>query len=119
MANGHFSTAGAYRVDPKTAFYRQQDEDRRLQERVARAAHWFSLRVVDKRFDSIEQLRSACVALAETLYGGQMDDETAEVVSKAVTTLWLGRVQWALFREPIVRAEVTEEPHTVRFVVAA
>lgn len=89
-------------------WYQEQDRKRQEDARVARAAHWFGLRVVGKQWASIDQLRLACVALAETLYGGQMDDETAGVVSKAITALWMGRVEWALFREPRVTATITE-----------
>jgi len=102
----------------RAEFYRQQDEARRLQELVARATHWFGLRLVGKEFTTLDALRAACVEIAAERYG-QVDDETAGVIGKAVTNLWLGRVKWALFWEPAVRATVTEEPRTVTFATAA
>lgn len=101
------------------AFYRAQDEERRLTERVERASHWLASRMVGLTFSSLDELRAVCMDVCATLYGGRVDDETATVITRAANHLWLGQVTRSLLFTAPVRATVTEQPHTVTFAQVA
>ncbi len=85
--HGHFSTAGAYRADPKTEFYRRQDEERRIRDRASRAEFWLMQRFAGKRFSSEDQLRAVATDLAVELYR-VVDDELATVIRMACASMW-------------------------------
>jgi hypothetical protein len=87
MAQGHFSTSGAYRTDPRTEFYRQQDEQRRITERAVRAEMWLLPRLEGQQFASVDAMRATVVEMATTLYT-QLDDELATVITMACASLW-------------------------------
>ena len=95
----------------RAAFYRQQEAERKLRERVERANHWLALRFVGRDFHTLAELQQAArdEVLAEY---SEIDDATQDIIAKAVTQPWLGKVEWALFREPRVRA-VAADNHVV------
>jgi len=117
MANGSFhGQLSPYTKDwAREEFYRKQEDERRETERVERASHWLASRMVGLTFTSLPELRSVCLNLTETLYGGALDEETAQVINRAVTSLWLGKVERALLFTAPVKATVTEDPHQVTF----
>jgi hypothetical protein len=86
MAQGHFSTSGAYRTDPRTEFYRQQDEQRRIAERAVRAEFWLAQHIEGQRFPTEDALRTAATEIA--LRHNGMDDEIATVIRWACAALW-------------------------------
>lgn len=88
--NGRFvgPAVSVYTRDHQRAeFYRQQEEARRVRDRITRAQLWLLPRLDGKHFASEEEMRLAVVAIAETL-GYAMDDELAHVVTEATTALW-------------------------------
>lgn len=87
MANGHFGQHGAYRVDERTLFYREQEEKRRVQDRITRSELWLGARLAGNTFASEEQMRAHVAEIAATL-GYVMDDELAHVIREATTALW-------------------------------
>lgn len=87
MSNGHFSTSGPYTVDPRTAFYHQQDEARRVRERCVRAELWLADRMQGKTFPNETAMREAVTNLAVIL-GYSLDDELTVVINTAVASLW-------------------------------
>ena len=90
MSNGHFSTSGPYRLDPRTEFYRAQDEERRVTELTERAARWLAGKLSGHSYDSLDALQRAAAEVVETWR--PIDDELAGVVRRAVVLLWVGRV---------------------------
>ena len=119
MANGTFNGLGSPYVHDqgRAAFYREQEEARKLRERCERANHWLALRFVGRDFHTIAELQQAAMDEVLAEYDS-IDDSTRDVITKAVTQLWLGKVEWSLFREPRVTAQVTDE-HVVSFSPAA
>jgi hypothetical protein len=118
MSRGSFVTFGSpYSKDwARDEFYRKQDTERAENDRTERATHWLAARLVGKRFDSLEQLRAAVLNVATTLYNGGMDEGTERCLNRAIVALWIGKVERALWSERAIRAEVTEQPRSVRFV---
>ena len=89
-------------------FYRKQDEERMETERVERATHWLASRMVGLTFSSLDELRAVVINLAETLYAGKLDDDTARVINRAATSLWLGVVADRLLTVPRITATVRD-----------
>jgi hypothetical protein len=86
MAHGHFSTSGAYRTDPRTEFYRRQEEARRIAERAVRAEFWLMLRIDGQHFPTEDAMRLACTEIV--LRHRAIDDEIATLIRIACASLW-------------------------------
>ena len=93
MAHGHFNTSGSpYRIDPKTAFYRAQDEERRVTELTERTAQWLAGKLSGHSYDSLDALQRAATEVVEDWEMGELDDTMAKIVRSACVLLWVGRV---------------------------
>jgi hypothetical protein len=86
MAQGHFSTSGAYRTDPRTEFYRQQEDQRRMTERAVRAEFWLMIRIDGQKFATEDALRLACTEIV--MRHRAIDDEIATLIRMACASLW-------------------------------
>jgi hypothetical protein len=85
--DNQWTVGGMYHRSDRDAFYRKEDEARRLRDRVTRSTIWLMGHMDGKRFESEEQMRAAVVGLAKTL-GYVFDDELDYVITEATATLW-------------------------------
>ena len=86
-----YHVGGHYYADPSDAdrarFYREQDEQRRVRERVTRTELWLTVRLAGEQFASEDQMRHVVTNLSTTL-GYKMDAELSDTIRAAVANLW-------------------------------
>ena len=116
MSHGHFSTSGSpYRLDPKSAFYREQEEARREVEHTERAARWIAGKLGGQHYATRAEMERAVVWLVETMQGGPCDDAMRGTITRACVALWMGQVD----RDAFYRPCVTRSESGIRFTAAA
>ena len=68
-------------------FYRQQDEARRVRDRITRTELGLIVRLADETFATLDEMHRHVTESAVAL-GHKIDDETAHVIREAVANLW-------------------------------